>query len=169
MARGRYPADRTQALTQIAAAVIGSAAAAQMDSAHEGYLCRPPCPTRRGGVMPASRPATAQLRTIILAALEAQGVKQIELADRIGHSEKHVSQSLTGACGLALTLAEKMLATLGLQLVVSTVPVDDPHAMGCLCGRCDADGFTDGSHAGSPRETDTEAGRPVRLASGETT
>ena len=38
MARGRYPADRTQALTQIAAAVIGSAAAAQLGSAHERYL-----------------------------------------------------------------------------------------------------------------------------------
>lgn len=103
-----------------------------------------------------TRPAVAQLRMIILAALQERGVKQTDLADRIGHSEKHVSQSLTGACGLSLTLAEKMLATLGLQLVVSTIPVDDPHAMGCLCGRCDADGFTDGSHAGSPHESDDE-------------
>lgn len=69
-----------------------------------------------------SRPAVAQLRTIILAALEAQGVKQIELADRIGHSEKHVSQSLTGACGLSLTLAEKMLAALDLDLAISVTP-----------------------------------------------
>jgi hypothetical protein len=30
----------------------------------------------------------------------------------------------------------------------------EPHPLGCSCGRCDADGFTDGSHAGSPRETE---------------
>jgi hypothetical protein len=30
----------------------------------------------------------------------------------------------------------------------------EPHPLGCSCG-CDADGFTDGSHAGSPRETET--------------
>lgn len=26
------------------------------------------------------------------------------------------------------------------------------HPWGCTCGRCDADGFTDGSHAGSPHD-----------------
>lgn len=72
------------------------------------------------------RPAVAQLRTLILATLEAQGVKQVDLADRIGHSQKHVSQALTGACGLSLTLAEKMLAALSMELVVSIVPVDKP-------------------------------------------
>jgi antitoxin component HigA of HigAB toxin-antitoxin module len=66
--------------------------------------------------------ATAQLRAIVLATLDQQGVKQVELADRIGHSQKHVSQALTGACGLSLNLASKMLAALGADLVVSTVP-----------------------------------------------
>lgn len=36
--RGRYPGDRQRGLMQIAAAVIGSAAAAQQGSAHEKYL-----------------------------------------------------------------------------------------------------------------------------------
>lgn len=31
-----------------------------------------------------------------------------------------------------------------------------PHPWGCMCGLCDADGFTDGSHAGSPRESTDE-------------
>lgn len=69
-----------------------------------------------------TRPAVAQLRDLILATLESQGVKQVDLADRIGHSQKHVSRTLTGACGLSLPLAEKMLAALGMELVISTVP-----------------------------------------------
>lgn len=72
--------------------------------------------------MNAPRSASAQLRAIVIATLDQQGVKQVELADRIGHSQKHVSQTLTGACGLSLNLASKMLAALGMDLVVSIVP-----------------------------------------------
>jgi transcriptional regulator with XRE-family HTH domain len=66
--------------------------------------------------------ATTQLRAIILAALKAQRVRQVELARRTGLTEKHISQVLSGKCGLSLDVAEAMLAALGLDLVVSVVP-----------------------------------------------
>jgi transcriptional regulator with XRE-family HTH domain len=66
--------------------------------------------------------ASTRLREIILITLSQQNVRQSDLADRIGHSQKHVSQALTGACGLSLSLAEKMLGALGMELVVSVVP-----------------------------------------------
>lgn len=69
-----------------------------------------------------ARKATAQLRDIIIATIDQQGITQAELADRIGRSPKHVSQTLTGACGLSLNLAEEMLAALGADLVIATVP-----------------------------------------------
>ncbi len=59
-----------------------------------------------------------RVREAILAALQDQGVTQAELADRVGRSEKHVSQVLTGAAGLSFDLAELMLAELGQQLAV---------------------------------------------------
>jgi hypothetical protein len=50
---------------------------------------------------------------------------------------------------------------------VFVAQVEEPHPLGCSCGRCDADGFMDGSHAGSPREAEATTSRlaaePSRL------
>jgi transcriptional regulator with XRE-family HTH domain len=66
--------------------------------------------------------ATARLRDLITAELDRQGVTQVELATRIGRSQKHVSQTLTGASGLGLNLAERMLAALDMDLVLTIEP-----------------------------------------------
>jgi transcriptional regulator with XRE-family HTH domain len=68
------------------------------------------------------RNATAQLRDLIAAELDRQGVTQVELADRIGRSTKHVSQTLTGASNLGLNLAGRMLDALGVDLVLTIEP-----------------------------------------------
>lgn len=68
------------------------------------------------------RSASARIREIILALLEIHDITQAELADRIGHSQRHVSQVLTGVCGLSLPLAEKMLAALDMNMVVGVSP-----------------------------------------------
>jgi transcriptional regulator with XRE-family HTH domain len=66
--------------------------------------------------------ATARLRDLITAELDRQGVTQVELAARIGRSQKHVSCTLTGASGLGLNLAERMLDALGMDLVLTIEP-----------------------------------------------
>jgi transcriptional regulator with XRE-family HTH domain len=75
---------------------------------------------RSGSVVAVAEPTKAKwrVRQAILDALEQQGITQATLADRVGRSEKHVSQVLTGAAGLSFDLAELMLAELGQQLTV---------------------------------------------------
>jgi transcriptional regulator with XRE-family HTH domain len=68
------------------------------------------------------RSASARLREIILALMEIQDISQIELADRVGHSRRHVAQVLRGTCELSLPLAEKMLAALDMNVVVGVSP-----------------------------------------------
>jgi transcriptional regulator with XRE-family HTH domain len=69
-----------------------------------------------------NRTATARLRDLITAELDRQGVTQVDLADRIGRSIKHVSCTLTGASNLGLNLAERMLDALGMDLVLTIKP-----------------------------------------------
>ncbi len=60
--------------------------------------------------------AEDQVRAAIRGALDVAGITQTELARRIGMSQKHVSQVLTGKTGLSLALADRMLAAIGSRL-----------------------------------------------------
>lgn len=62
--------------------------------------------------------AVAAARHEILEALSATTTTQATLAERLGMSEKHVSNVLTGRVGLSFDLAERMLGALGRRLVV---------------------------------------------------
>lgn len=61
-------------------------------------------------------------RFLILSELSTRHVTQAELARRIGHSEKHVSQVLTGAVSLSVDMADAMFAALDREWVVGSVP-----------------------------------------------
>lgn len=70
--------------------------------------------TRRGALPPAPPDSSEwRARRRILAAIEQRDTTQVELARRLGMSQKHVSQALTGRCRLSFDLADRMLAALG--------------------------------------------------------
>lgn len=64
----------------------------------------------------------------VLAAMKEQGIKQAELARRIGVPRQHISRALTSddARGKIPPIWEKMLSELGLELVVQKVEGTDP-------------------------------------------
>lgn len=57
-------------------------------------------------------------RAILDAIGEGPGFSQAFIAVRLGLSQKHVSQVLTGKAGLSFDLAERMLAAMGRQLEI---------------------------------------------------
>jgi transcriptional regulator with XRE-family HTH domain len=59
------------------------------------------------------------VREQIRLALRIAGVCQAELARRLGLSEKHISQLLTGRSAISLDMAERILDAVGYTLVVS--------------------------------------------------
>lgn len=59
------------------------------------------------------------LRTQVRAALSAVSLSQAEAARRLGLSQKHVSQMLTGRAPLSLEWAERLLALCGMRLVIT--------------------------------------------------
>lgn len=63
--------------------------------------------------------AEDELRTQIRATLAAVGISQAEVARRLGLSNKHLNQMITGRASLTLGWAENILATCGMRLVVS--------------------------------------------------
>lgn len=65
-----------------------------------------------------------RLRTLVKGLLEREGITQAELARRIGHSEKHVSQALTGVIRMSLPLADRMLAAMGWELQLAVAPLE---------------------------------------------
>ena len=59
-----------------------------------------------------------QLRTLILDLLRDTGTSQVELARRVGISQKHTSNVLRGRANLRTDLADRMLDALGHHAVV---------------------------------------------------
>ena len=62
--------------------------------------------------------AEADLRTQVAAALLTRGISQAEAARRLGLSNKHLNQMLTGRAVLTLPWAERILALTGMRLVI---------------------------------------------------
>ncbi|MFI9244183.1 helix-turn-helix domain-containing protein [Streptomyces sp. NPDC053086] len=63
--------------------------------------------------------AEQDLRTQVAAALLTHGISQAEAARRLGLSNKHVNQMLTGRAVLTIPWAERILALTGMRLVIS--------------------------------------------------
>lgn len=59
----------------------------------------------------------------VKAAVKASGLKQVWIAERLGVSEKHLSQLLTGRVVMSLEWAERILGLCGMELVVSVRPM----------------------------------------------
>lgn len=76
--------------------------------------------------------AEEQLRTQVRAALKACGLKQIWIADKLGISQKHLSQILTGRVSLTLDWAEKILTLCGgaRLLLFVTIPPGNADRVG---------------------------------------
>ncbi|MDX3520748.1 helix-turn-helix transcriptional regulator [Streptomyces scabiei] len=68
---------------------------------------------------------TDELREKTRAAIRASGIKQIWIADRLGISEKHLSQMLTGRVTLTLDWAQRIAALCGHKVTVAVEPVSD--------------------------------------------
>jgi len=65
-----------------------------------------------------------QVREAIRSALDASGMTQVEFAARVGISEKHMSQVLTGKAGLPLDLADRLLNALGRRMKVGVTEAE---------------------------------------------
>ncbi|MGW1160403.1 helix-turn-helix domain-containing protein [Streptomyces sp. NPDC002519] len=63
--------------------------------------------------------AEQDLRTQVAAALLANGISQAEAARRLGLSNKHLNQMITGRAVLTIPWAERILALTGMRLVIS--------------------------------------------------
>jgi plasmid maintenance system antidote protein VapI len=64
--------------------------------------------------------ASRRLREMVLAEVRAAGARQVEIAEEIGITEKHVSQMFTGKVGMSVDMAERILRACGRSLVLAT-------------------------------------------------
>lgn len=71
---------------------------------------------------PGSREALAWL---LWAEIAGSGQRQRDVADAVGITEKHLSQTIRGRCGMSLDLVDRILAACGRRLVLATTPVTD--------------------------------------------
>ncbi|MFD8839771.1 helix-turn-helix domain-containing protein [Streptomyces griseofuscus] len=62
--------------------------------------------------------AEKELRTQVAAALLLRGISQAEAARRLGLSNKHLNQMITGRAPLPLHWAERILALAGMRIVI---------------------------------------------------
>jgi predicted transcriptional regulator len=69
--------------------------------------------------------ASMRLRELVSAEIAAAGKTQTQVAEELGISQKHVSQTLIGHVGLSVNLAERMLAVCGRVLVLGTEPLGE--------------------------------------------
>lgn len=65
--------------------------------------------------------AEDELRTLVKDALRAAEMSQAEACRRLGVSTKHLNQMLKGRVPLSLAWAERILATTGRDLRITTV------------------------------------------------
>jgi hypothetical protein len=68
-------------------------------------------------------PAPALLHEQVREAVRASGLKQTWIAGRLGITEKHLSQLLTGRVGMTLYWARQVLDLCGMELVVTVRPL----------------------------------------------
>jgi plasmid maintenance system antidote protein VapI len=68
--------------------------------------------------MPQPSAAEEQLRTQVRSALIHAEISQAEAARRLGLSNKHVNQMITGRAPLTLFWAERILALCGVRVIV---------------------------------------------------
>jgi plasmid maintenance system antidote protein VapI len=77
------------------------------------------------------------LRAQIQAAVKASGLKQIWIAERLGVSQKHLSQMLLGRVVLTLDWAQRIASVCGHRVTVTVAPVE--HHDDCpACARAKA-------------------------------
>lgn len=74
----------------------------------------PVCPTCGQPIQVAER----RIRDALKRALIDQDVTQKELAEKLGVTQKHMSQVLSGKSGLSILFAEKCAAALGMVIVI---------------------------------------------------
>ncbi len=72
------------------------------------------------------RASERRVRDAIRYALDQSGMTQVELAERAGVTQKHISQVLSGKSGLSFDFAERLLGILGRRLDVKAVPIGEP-------------------------------------------
>ncbi len=70
-------------------------------------------------MMGMSEQITALLRRL----LNETSMTQVDLAQRAGYSEKHVSEILNGRCGFTMEAAERLFGVLGHEPVLTVVPL----------------------------------------------
>lgn len=74
----------------------------------------PICPTCGQPIQVAER----RVREALRQALIEQDITQKELAERLGVTQKHISQVLSGKSGLSFDFAERCAAALGMVIVI---------------------------------------------------
>ena len=60
------------------------------------------------------------LRVVIRSEIEASGRTQADVCTAVGITQKHLSMFLRGKAGMQLDMADRVLAELGRELVLST-------------------------------------------------
>jgi len=68
--------------------------------------------------MPQHSDAEEQLRTQVRSALIHAKISQAEAARRLGLSNKHLNQMITGRAPLTLAWAERLLSLCGMRIVI---------------------------------------------------
>jgi transcriptional regulator with XRE-family HTH domain len=64
------------------------------------------------------------LAALVQAEIAASGRTQAEVAAEVGITPKHLSQFVSGHCGMSLDLVDLVLRSLGRGLVLATLVVD---------------------------------------------
>ncbi len=75
-------------------------------------------------IRPTSTPISLvyKLRFLLIAELDAQQLTRAALAERVGFSQKHISQILNARVGLSADNADTLLRALNREWVVGTAP-----------------------------------------------
>lgn len=65
---------------------------------------------------PAASPLSKGVGMVIKGAIQKKGIKQVDLAARVGISTVHMSMLLNGKSEFSLTMAQRMLSEIGIEL-----------------------------------------------------
>lgn len=67
-------------------------------------------------------PEFAELRADLKRCIRASGLRQHEVAARLGITPKHLSQMLTARCGISLHYARRIAEACGHELMITITP-----------------------------------------------
>lgn len=117
-----------------AGGVSGSGADPGEGAGRSGHLSGFPVASVKG--------SRGTLADLIAGEIAAAGMTQHHVAQLVGISDKHLSQVVTGRCGMSLDLVDRVLGACRRRLVLATVPiVADWHACpACWVERTDYEG-----------------------------